>query len=227
MKRILEIYKVNFRDGKFRFALFTAILFLALSLFVNYFAGTYATEHAGNSVSDLILSNIRNFDVDGIFIYGALIFWVGVLLILIKDMRLAPFVLKSISLFVVIRSFFITLTHIGPFPEQTTLASNFLLNKLTFGGDLFFSGHTGLPFLLVLVFWKNKYLRYTFLAASVFFGVSTLLGHYHYSIDVFAAYFITYSIFHLAQKFFGSDLKIFNESPVVAPASNAQIHNQT
>ncbi|MBI3904685.1 MAG: hypothetical protein HY309_03785 [Pseudomonas fluorescens] len=40
---------------------------------------------------------------------------------------------------------------------------------------------------------------------SVLFGISVLLGHLHYSIDVFGAFFITYSIFCLAKKFFPKD----------------------
>jgi membrane-associated phospholipid phosphatase len=86
------------------------------------------------------------------------------------------------------------------------------LNKLTFGGDLFFSGHTGLPFLMALIFWNHPRLRYTFIAASLIFGTSAILGHYHYSIDVFAAYFITYSIFHIARTMFRSDLRLFEST---------------
>jgi membrane-associated phospholipid phosphatase len=154
------------------------------------------------------------YDVDGIFIYGSIAFWVGVTVIFLRDLRLLPFTLRSVSLFTIIRAFFITLTHLGPFPDRVTLTSNFILNKLTFGGDLFFSGHTGLPFLMALIFWQNKVLRYSFLVASVIFGVSVILGHLHYSIDVFAAYFITYSIYHLAVLVFPGDRTLFNRSPI-------------
>ena len=79
------------------------------------------------------------------------------------------------------------------------------LNKFTFGGDLFFSGHTGLPFLMALIFWNNKYLRYSFFALSFIFAATVLLGHLHYSIDVLAAFFITYTIFHIAIFIFKKD----------------------
>jgi hypothetical protein len=55
-----------------------------------------------------------------------------------------------------------------------------LVNKFSFGGDLFFSGHTGLPFLMALLFWENLRLRVLFIASSVFFGIIVLMGHILY-----------------------------------------------
>ena len=46
---------------------------------------------------------------------------------------------------------------------------------------------------------------------------SFLLGHYHYSIDVASAYFITYTIYVLCVKFFPKSLAIFNSDPVPLP----------
>jgi hypothetical protein len=116
-----------------------------------------------------------------------------------------PFALKSAALFILIRSAFITLTHLGPFPTHSYINQEAFFSPLNLGSDFFFSGHTGLPYLMALVFWEYKFIRNVCLAASVVFGVSVLLGHLHYSIDVFSAYFITYSIFHISQKFFAKD----------------------
>ena len=153
------------------------------------------------------------FDVDGIFIYGPLFLWLFVSLICLYQPKKIPFVLKSIALFVFIRSIFITLTHIGPFPDETLFSSNPArwFNKFAFGGDLFFSAHTGLPFLMSLVFWDNKTLRYIFIVTAAFFGAIVLLGHFHYSIDVFAAFFITYAIFHMAEFIFEKDRLVSKE----------------
>lgn len=198
-----------FQDKKFAASYALSVLFLAFSLFVNYYAGTYATVRESNPVTDIILSNTRAYDVDGIFIYGALLLWIVVAVLLFQNARFVPFTLKSISLFIIIRSLFINMTHLGQFPERTTIASNFILNKLSFGGDLFFSGHTGLPFLLALIFWKKKFWRYFFLVSSIFFGASVILGHIHYTIDVASAFFITYGIYHLSQLFFAKDEAVF------------------
>ena len=138
-----------------------------------------------------------------------------------------PFTLKTIALFVIIRSIFITLTHIGPFPDHTAIDSFFAPSALqsvssannffifSAGGDLFFSGHTGLPFLLALAFWHEKPFRYFCLLSSVFFGVVVLMGHLHYSIDVMSAFFITYSIYHIAEKWFRKDRAMFLQGPML------------
>ena len=180
-------------------------MLLILSLIINYIAGTYATERASLPVTDIILSNIRTFDVDGIFIYGSFVFWFFTTLVLLYHPKKMIFTLKSIALFVIIRSVFVSLTHLGPFPTQVIVENIGFFNKFTFGGDLFFSGHTGLPFLLALIFWDEKILRYVFITSSVVFGIVVLLGHLHYSIDVLGAFFITYTIFHIARTVFKKD----------------------
>ncbi len=210
MKSLIKEYRLHFRDRNFLMAVIGAFILLVLSLVVNFYAGTYATEKASNAVTDIILSNIRPFDMDGIFVYGPVIFFIIIGFYCILKPRKIPFTLKSAALFVIIRSLFITLTHIGPFPYQIPLDPG-LIGKFVAGpgGDLFFSSHTGLPFLMALVFWKEKYIRFISLLASFVFGAAALLGHYHYSIDVLSAFFITYTIFHMALKLFAKDRTFF------------------
>jgi hypothetical protein len=184
-----------------------------LSLVFNYYSGNFATRRASNYVSDLILDNVPVYDVGFIFVDGSIALFVFVITLLIYEPKRIPFVAKTLALFIFIRSIFISLTHLAPFPDALLLKHNRLLEKITFGGDLFFSGHTGIPFLMALIFWENKPLRYIFIVISLIFAVTVLLGHLHYSIDVFAAYFITHTIFYLAQKFFKKDYKfIYNNN---------------
>lgn len=185
------------------------VLFLA-SLVINYFAGTYATEQAGSAVRDIILDHLPIVDVDGVFTYGIIVFFVFVGFLTIKRPKRAPFILKSLSLFIVIRSFFIILTHIGPAQFAIPISPDNIVSYFTFTGDLFFSAHTGIPFLLALIFWKDRLLRAIFICTSIFFAVVVLLGHLHYSIDVFSAYFITYGIFQMAVRLFKKEFHLSN-----------------
>jgi membrane-associated phospholipid phosphatase len=94
-------------------------------------------------------------------------------------------------LLVLIRSFFISLTHLG-IPADAILPSGpHLWSMIIFKNDLFFSGHTALPFLGFLIFRKEK-IRAFFLVMTVILAATVLLMHVHYSIDVFAAFFIAY-----------------------------------
>ncbi|MCX6752858.1 MAG: phosphatase PAP2-related protein [Candidatus Nomurabacteria bacterium] len=210
MDKILTSYKSNFTNKIFLTEIFFGLLMLVGSMFINFYAGIYATERASNSVTDVILSNLRTFDVDGLFIYGGFMIFIIITLFCLYEPKKIPFILKSISFFVLTRSVFVSLTHIAPFPSQIAIASTNFLNHFIFSGDLFFSGHTGLPFLMALIYWKQEYVRYFFLAMSVFFGAIVLMGHLHYTIDVLSAFYITYSIYNLNKYFFKKDYDLFH-----------------
>ena len=210
MSLILQKYRLHLSDKNFLISLGVAVLLFAGSLVGNFYAGTYATRQASNSVTDLILSTIPVFDIDHIFVYSSMIFLAFMFVLCVIEPKRIPFVLKSIALFIFTRSIFITLTHIAPFPSQIVVESA-LLSKFSFSADLFFSGHTGLPFLMALAFWNHKIIRYIFIAGSLVGATIVLAAHIHYSIDVFSAFFITYTIFHLSEVFFKKDYALFLE----------------
>lgn len=192
-----------------------ALLMFWLALVFNYFAGIKASQNISNSVKDIILDNLPVIDVSFIVLQAAFLFIIVVGIYLLMHPQKMPFTLKSISLFIVIRSIFINLTHLAPYLgieyQQSFVTGHSFIEKFTFGGDLFFSGHTGLPFLLALIFWKHKILRVVFLVSSIVSAVAVLLGHLHYSIDVFAAFFITYTIFAISNHLFSSDRELFEK----------------
>ena len=55
--------------------------------------------------------------------------------------------------------------------------------------------------------------------SAFFFGVVVLLGHLHYTIDVASAFFITYSIYHIAEWAFGKSKKMFESTDDVVSAN--------
>jgi len=204
-------YQLYLKDKGFLISAIVGVLLLLAGITVTFFAIIYATERASAPVTDIILSNIPTIDVDGIFIFGPIIFWIIIAAYLFfVEPRKIPFTLKSLGLFMIIRSFFLILTHIGPFPNQIHTDISGIIGVFTSGSDLFFSSHTGMPFLIALIFWRDVPVRRFSIIASCLFGLIVLLGHYHYSIDVFAAFFITYAIFHICERLFKKD----RESPI-------------
>ncbi len=211
MKKIASKYKYYWRRHGFRYAVFSSLILLAASLMINHFASLYANLRASNYVNDIVLDNLPVMDVDGLLNYGVELFFLFVMYCVIVEPKRAPFVFKSMALFYLIRSVSITLTHLGPYPVMTPIDPRNLLSTLISGNDFFFSAHTGVPFLIALIFWDEKLIRYIAILTSIVFGSSVLLGHLHYSIDVFAAFFMTYAIFHIAMKVFAKEYNLFKE----------------
>lgn len=206
MQSLIRQHRELWKNTAFVFSTSLGLVFLLISVFLNYRAGTYAFHSMSNGVSDLILDYLPVKDVHIIFIDGAIamaLFTFGLSLYYIRYM---PFILKNIGLLYFFRSVAITLTHLGPplAMNDIYLASS-ITERFIYGADYFFSGHTALPFIIALIFWEKKWLRYFYLIITGTFGFTALLGHVHYSIDVFAAPFIAYSTYALAKYVFRRD----------------------
>lgn len=187
------------------------LVFLAVAFFVSHYANNYTTSHASNYVTDIILDNIPVVDVHLIFSEGAILFILILSTILLYEPKYIPFALKSIAVFILIRSFFVVLTHLAPPFQQIHINPSDYIVRLDSAEDLFFSGHTGLPFLMALVFWDQKWMRYFFFLCSAIGGTAVLLGHLHYSIDVFSALFISFGIFHICKHLFAKDFRLLKQ----------------
>jgi hypothetical protein len=212
LKKIYVQHK-NFWSKENKISLLIGAGFFAVAIIIQNIADRYVLKVGGTPVSDMLLSRLPTMDVDFFVIQWPLIVtFVTAALILYKPKYLC-FCIKALAVFLIIRSFLISVTHLGVNPDQLVLDTrvygfrlfNFLFNTT---GDFFFSAHTGVPFLLALVFWREKIWRYFFLFSSMVMGTSMLLAHIHYSIDVFAAPFMTYSLFAISKYIFDKDYKI-------------------
>ena len=96
-----------------------SIIAFAAGVFADYGATVYASARASNSVTDIVLSNIPVYHVDGFFVYGAMALIVFIFGVCVLNPRRIPFTLYSLAILLFIRAAFITLTHLGPFPDQT------------------------------------------------------------------------------------------------------------
>jgi hypothetical protein len=211
MQNLISKHKILWSNKLFACSAIIAILFFIGSLFANYAAVKYAIREVGNGTTDILLDNLPLVNTDIIFSEGALVFVLLIVFLLIKEPKIIPFVLKSIALFICIRSLFVIMTHLGPFPYRIVTDFDNLRYVSTSGADLFFSGHTGLPFLMAFLFWKNRNLRLFFLFSSFAAAAAVLLGHLHYTIDVFSAFFISYGIYRIALRIFPKDYQFFTQ----------------
>lgn len=179
-----------------------SLVFLVCAVILDYIASLYVTDAQVVPVADIILDNIPTFNLVFFYVYGALII-MGLLFLypLIFKAEKLHVVISQFSLLIMVRGFFITLTHLAlPLGALQFNVPKFLF-LINYSNDLFFSGHTAMPFLGFLLF-KGDKIRYLFLALSIFMACVVLLMHVHYSIDVFSAFFITYGTFKIGEKIF-------------------------
>lgn len=109
-----------------------AFLLLAGSLFGNFYAGSYANEQGINPVTDIVLSNTRAYDVDLLFVGGILVFFLFIFIWCLRYPAQMPYILKSIALFIAIRAVFVTLTHLGPYPDSILILNTGIMGKINF-----------------------------------------------------------------------------------------------
>ena len=184
-------WKEIFSSNKKIALLFVGIAALLSAFAVNNKVSTYVDHVQGPAVGDLILDNIPIYDLNFIFFWAVLLFWAGNIIYRLIFPKELPFILVSMSLFVMVRCFFIALTHLGP-PENLLIIPD-ELSYYSFNADLFFSAHVGTPFFYALLT-SVKIIKWTAILYSITMVVIVLMSHGHYSIDIFASFFIAHSL---------------------------------
>ena len=211
MKNPFRAYNRTFWTREHKKSLYEGLALLIVAIIVQVFAGQYSARVSigANSVHDILLDNLPVVNLDCMIVGGAIVLWVLGCWLLVTRPRQLVFGIKAIALFIITRAFFFSLTHVGPYPHGIPPGPQNIgwgfYKLVTFQGNFFFSGHTGFPILMALIFWEDDFWRPFFLAASVLFGASVLLAHEHYSIDVFAAPFIVYGVYKITERFFSKD----------------------
>jgi membrane-associated phospholipid phosphatase len=214
MKKIFEGYEALFTKRWIR-SFCVALILLTLALVFNIYASAYAIRVSSGVVSDIFLSNVPPINLNFAIVEGALAAIALSIVLLLAKPNYIIFTLKVVAIFIATRAVFIASTHSGIPPGQinpdTTGFFDRLYLDLGLAGGFFFSGHTGLTFLMALIFWDEKFWRYLYFALSFIFGISVLLAHVHYTIDVLAAPYIAYTIFKMAQYLFKEDYALLKQ----------------
>lgn len=197
------------RENKQSMYLGLFLVLVSVTLWIN--AGHYSAHWAADSkyVNDIFLDNLPTLRLNFLIIPVEIAIWCASMILLSLSPKHLLFGIKALALFIIGRAFFVTLTHIGLYPtffspDAGELGARFY-NLITFQGNFFFSGHTGFPFLMALIFWDRRNIRAIFLVLTVVCGFGVLLAHVHYSIDVFAAPFIVYGLFKITETIFPRD----------------------
>lgn len=186
----MKNWKFLIRDKKF-------LLHLCISLVVCMAAIQFSNNQSeaidklnSPTLRDALLENLPFFKESFLFSVFGIIVWLFLLLYHFTIPQKLPFLLFSFAVFFTLRSCFISLTHMGP-PSIGVLNQSFLSFN-AYNSDLFFSGHTGFPFFLACLT-SDKKMKYFCFGLSIVMGIGVLLFRLHYSIDVFAAFFIAHS----------------------------------
>lgn len=161
------------------------------------------TSSIHSSVGDILFSIIPSIDLSYLYFGGIwIIALLGIIYGIYKEPLKIPLALTALSIFFIIRGICISSTHIGIPPDHIIPNIQGLGILQFFRNDLFFSGHTGIPFLIALLVWKDVFWRNIFLLASVIMALTVISMRIHYTIDIIGAYFITYGIFHISEKLY-------------------------
>jgi hypothetical protein len=153
---------------------------------------------------DPLLSALPKVGGDWLLTWGWLIFNAAVMLHWARARRpRLPYFLAMVGFWTFVRAVFIALDPVGPPRDLAPFyagALSFLRGRLFFDSELFFSGHTGLPYLYALLAGTATVLGRVCLAVSVVMGAGVLLTRNHFTIDVLGAYFVTYSAWALGRR---------------------------
>jgi len=205
MQRVLAWKKDIFEH---RQQIVLSIILILIAIILNYISGLYTNETRGASPPDLILDHLPSVDLSIIHV-GLFPIVLGVLVFYTLFFRPAKlhYVLGILSLYGAVKAGFAVLTHLGiPNGAVDISWTPFFYDFFAFSNYLFFAGNVGLAYLGYLIFEENKLLKYFMLFSSFIFVITNLVMHRHYSIDVFAAYFITYGVYRLGNFIFKDNI---------------------
>ena len=192
-------WKEALSDNRFRLQAIISLIALAVVLISLTNFLNFNETRQGIVLSDPLLTHFKPINLTWL-IFGLIYLSLIIALFdLIKYPAQLIFILQSYSLLVVVRMAAMYVMPLNPPPDMISLNDPFvqyfgtgrLLTK-----DLFFSGHTATLFLLFLSV-QNKKFKILFLICTIAVGLCVLLQHVHYSIDVLAAPFFTYSSFQI------------------------------
>jgi len=175
---------------------FLAVVLASLANFLDF-----AEARQGVVLPDPILNLFNPIDLTWLIFALIYISLVVAIITLIKNPKQLMFAIQVYSLMVAVRIVAMYLLPLEP-PEKIIILNDpfveFFGTGQTLTKDLFFSGHTATLLILFLVS-EKKIIKTVFLISTITVAISVLLQHVHYTIDVFAAVFFTFTCYKFLQ----------------------------
>ena len=176
----------------------SAILLVFVLVFMSNFL-EFVEHRQGVVLLDPLLKTFQPVNLTWLIftlIYLSLIITIA---LIVKHPQKLLFTIQSYSLMLVFRIIAMFLLPLNP-PARMILLNDPFIQFFGSGRiltkDLFFSGHTATLFFFFLIA-DNKPFKYMLLAFTIIVAAALLLQHVHYSVDVFAAPFFSYSAYRL------------------------------
>ncbi|MBI2071215.1 MAG: hypothetical protein HYT79_11525 [Elusimicrobia bacterium] len=183
---------------------FAAGLIFLSALAVNWFTGSYINKIAVNfpPAHDLLFQFLPPLDWPLVHIWGFVGFsaTLAIGVFLYEPKSRWPYYVWTFSLLIATRAVFTMLTPLG-LPHEAPAFGHYPLQwaaqHFDFRHTLFFSGHTALPFMGYLIS-RTPWVKRACLGFSLLLAFEVLASRLHYSIDVGAAFFITYGVYRIS-----------------------------
>jgi membrane-associated phospholipid phosphatase len=193
-RAVAELWKSNLQSFDYRKKLIIGLVLISLILISLPFFYQAIELRNGLSLNDYVLDRLPAYDLSS-FIF--VVIWSMTLLTFSRFRQDPSIFLTFLWGFILINlSRFVTIGLL-PLNAPTDLIpihdpiSNHFYGPKFVTKDLFFSGHTAAMFLMFLCL-KKKTDKTLALLATIIIGISVLLQHVHYTMDVVMAPIITY-----------------------------------
>ncbi len=197
--KIKAAWKGAFVEKKFSRNFVFSLIALAAVLFALTNFLQFVEQRNGLKLNDPVLNLFNPLDLTWLtflLIYGSLIVAVFYLI------EHPDYFLTAIQTYTLMVVFRITAMFLLPLDAPEKLIPlvdpfvEFFGGGITLKNDLFFSGHTATLFILFLTA-NNKIIKRVFLSATILVALAVIIQHVHYTIDDFAAPFVSYTSFKL------------------------------
>ena len=195
-------WKEFLKEKRNRFELVITLFLLAVVLtsLANFL--NYVEARKGVLLPDPLLNLFNPIDLTWLtfaLIYVSLIVAIATLS---KNPKRLLFAVQLYTFMVAVRILAMYLLPLQP-PEKMIILNDpfveFFGTGQTLTKDLFFSGHTATLLILFLIS-EKKIIKTIFLISTIVVAIAVLLQHVHYTIDVFAAVFFTYTCYIVLEK---------------------------